>query len=35
MRVNVGEWSRKGALNINKIRLGFYYNGFLNYLRVS
>ncbi len=35
MRVNVGKWSRKGALNINKIRLGFYYNGFLNYLRVS
>jgi len=35
MRVNVGKWSRKGALNINEIRLGFYYNGFLNYLRVS
>ena len=35
MRVNVGKWSRKGALNINKIRLGFYYNGFLNCLRVS
>ncbi|MGX8729313.1 MAG: hypothetical protein ACSW75_07075, partial [Lachnospiraceae bacterium] len=35
MRVNVGKWSRQGALNINKIRLGFYYNGFLNYLRVS
>jgi predicted nucleic-acid-binding Zn-ribbon protein len=28
MRVNVGKWSTQGALNVNKIRLGYYYNGF-------
>ncbi len=27
-RVNVGKWSPKGALNVNKIRLAYYYNGF-------
>jgi DNA-directed RNA polymerase subunit RPC12/RpoP len=27
-RVNVGKWSMQGALNVNKIRLGYYYNGF-------
>ena len=27
-RINVGKWSEKGALNVNKIRLGYYYNGY-------
>lgn len=27
-RINVGKWSPKGALNVNKIRLAYYYNGF-------
>lgn len=28
MRVNVSKWSEAGALNITKIRLAYYYNGF-------
>lgn len=28
MRINVGKWSPQGALNVNKIRLAYYYNGF-------
>ena len=28
LRVNVGKWSTKGALNDIKIRLAYYYNGF-------
>jgi Zn finger protein HypA/HybF involved in hydrogenase expression len=28
MRVNVSKWSKKGALNITKVRLAYYYNGF-------
>lgn len=28
MRINVGKWSPQGALNVNKIRLAHYYNGF-------
>lgn len=28
LRINVGKWSLKGALNVNKIRLAYYYNGF-------
>lgn len=28
MRINVGKWSLEGALNVNKIRLAYYYNGF-------
>jgi len=28
MRVNVSKWSRAGALNVNKVRLAYYYNGF-------
>jgi hypothetical protein len=28
MRINVGKWSMPGALNVNKIRLAYYYNGF-------
>lgn len=28
LRVNVGKWSTKGALNVVKIRLAYYYNGF-------
>lgn len=28
MRINVGKWSQAGALNVNKIRLAYYYNGF-------
>ena len=28
MRINVGKWSETGALNVNKIRLAHYYNGF-------
>ena len=27
-RINVGKWSEKDALNVNKIRLGYYYNGY-------
>lgn len=27
-RINVGKWSETGALNVNKIRLAHYYNGF-------
>ena len=28
MRINVGKWSPESALNVNKIRLAYYYNGF-------
>lgn len=28
MRINAGKWSETGALNVNKIRLAHYYNGF-------
>lgn len=28
MRINVGKWSQSGALNVNKIRLAHYYNGY-------
>ena len=28
MRVNVSKWSKAGALNVTKIRLAYYYNGF-------
>jgi hypothetical protein len=28
LRINVGKWSTKGALNAMKIRLAHYYNGF-------
>jgi len=28
MRVNVSKWSVKGALNVTKVRLAYYYNGF-------
>lgn len=27
-RINVGKWSENGALNVNKIRLGYYYNDY-------
>jgi len=27
-RINVGKWTPQGALNVNKIRLAYYYNGF-------
>ncbi len=27
-RVNVGKWTTKGALNVTKVRLAYYYNGF-------
>ena len=27
LRINVGKWSTEGALNVNKIRLAYYYNG--------
>lgn len=27
-RINVGKWSPAGALNANKVRLAYYYNGF-------
>ena len=30
MRVKVGKWSEAGALNIIKIRLAYYYNGFMH-----
>ena len=28
MRVNVSKWTTKGALNVTKVRLAYYYNGF-------
>lgn len=28
MRVNVSKWSTTGALNVTKVRLAYYYNGF-------
>ena len=28
MRVNVSKWIQKGALNVTKVRLAYYYNGF-------
>ena len=28
MRVNVSKWSKAGALNVTKVRLAYYYNGF-------
>jgi hypothetical protein len=28
MRVNVSKWSKEGALNVTKVRLAYYYNGF-------
>ncbi len=28
MRVNVGKWSVDGGLNVTKVRLAYYYNGF-------
>ena len=28
MRVNVSKWSTDGALNVTKVRLAYYYNGF-------
>lgn len=28
MRVNVSKWSSEGALNVTKVRLAYYYNGF-------
>jgi len=28
MRVNVSKWSMEGALNVSKVRLAYYYNGF-------
>jgi hypothetical protein len=28
MRVNVSKWSVEGALNVTKVRLAYYYNGF-------
>jgi len=27
-RINVGKWTAQGALNVNKVRLAYYYNGF-------
>ena len=27
-RVNVGKWTLRGALNVTKVRLAYYYNGF-------
>ena len=27
-RVNVSKWSKAGALNVTKVRLAYYYNGF-------
>jgi hypothetical protein len=27
-RINVGKWSEAGALNVTKLRLAYYYNGF-------
>ncbi len=28
MRANVSKWSKSGALNVTKVRLTYYYNGF-------
>ena len=28
MRINVSKWSTQGALNVTKVRLAYYYNGF-------
>jgi len=28
LRINVGKWSTHGALNVTKVRLAYYYNGF-------
>jgi hypothetical protein len=28
LRINVGKWSLAGALNVTKVRLAYYYNGF-------
>jgi hypothetical protein len=28
MRANVSKWSQNGALNVTKVRLAYYYNGF-------
>ncbi|MBI4746799.1 MAG: hypothetical protein HY786_09785 [Deltaproteobacteria bacterium] len=28
MRINVGKWSVDGGLNVTKVRLAYYYNGF-------
>jgi len=28
MRVNVSKWSTEGVLNVTKVRLAYYYNGF-------
>jgi len=28
MRVNVSKWSTEGVLNVAKVRLAYYYNGF-------
>ena len=28
MRTNVSKWSKSGALNVTKVRLAYYYNGF-------
>jgi hypothetical protein len=28
LRINVGKWSAHGALNVTKVRLAYYYNGF-------
>ena len=28
MRANVSKWSVAGALNVTKVRLAYYYNGF-------
>ena len=28
MRVNVSKWSTEGALNVTRVRLAYYYNGF-------
>jgi len=28
MRANVSKWSKEGALNVTKVRLAYYYNGF-------
>lgn len=27
-RINVGKWTERGALNVNKVRLAHYYNGY-------
>ena len=34
MRNNVGKWNPQGALNVTKVRLAYYYNGF-NALRIN